>query len=177
MTDARKILLVSLLIKITPIGWALTFIACLFIKWDKTATPDSKGSNPTIRGDLPKWLSWLATPDERFPGGTYEPTVLEKLKKYGKFLTSWYWITWRNAGHGYRKKFAKPSDEASYNVRVKLLPGETLAFGTRQDGTVWRLKLILWGKFVYQTGSRVYKFVDGSYWSIPTETIKRHKND
>lgn len=51
-------------------------LALPLIKWDEQPTKGTQYGltpNPAIvRGDLPGWLSWLSTPDERLPGSTGE---------------------------------------------------------------------------------------------------------
>lgn len=171
--QGKKLFWQSVLIKACPLVWIVTLIAVLSAKWDKMESLDSQGQYPYKRGDLPDWAIGFQTPDERLPGGTYEPTVQKRLEKFGKVITSWMWITWRNAGHGFRMKYARPSDEASYNVSTKPMEG------TRPDGTWWKKEKI--GPFIKQTGHRIYKFYIFAgpsdpgpvYYSVPTWTIKK----
>lgn len=157
--------IVGLLIKLTPIGWLLTFLAVATAKWETEPRFDQWGKVSTIRAKLRKGFRWLGTMDDDLPGGTYEPTVAKMLEKRGKFLTSWYWIGWRNTAHGFRQIFSIPSDEISYTVNTP--EGE----GTRPDGTWWKIRRM--GPFIYQTGFRIYKYLDGSYWATPTATVKK----
>jgi len=81
--------LITLLNVLVPL---LVLLALPFIKWDKQASLDRHGKDLTVRGDLPNWLSWLSTPDERLPGGLYEPAHKALFERYGKWVASWYWL-------------------------------------------------------------------------------------
>jgi hypothetical protein len=86
-------------------------LVALFIRWDTQPTPGSYGEWPTVRGDLPRWLRCFQTPDERFPGGLYEPAVRHVLDFAGRYWCSVYWMT-RNALMGLPHVFAVPVAEA-----------------------------------------------------------------
>lgn len=89
----------------------IVLVALPFAKWDKTPSADSNGKFPdVIRGDLPRWASWYSTPDERLPGGTYEPTVADALHAFGRFWCSWYWLGIRNRMLGFDMIWAVPID-------------------------------------------------------------------
>lgn len=78
----------------------------LFIRWDTQPTPGSYNEWPTIRGDLPWWMSWFSTPDERWPGGLYEGPVRDVFARYGRYVCCIYWYT-RNSMHGLLPVFAR----------------------------------------------------------------------
>lgn len=91
-------------------------IAVLFARWDKEPTTWTGGASdngpPTIRGDLPMWLSWFGTFDERLPGGMYEPTVRKVYERSGRYWCSVYWLVVRNRMFGLAKwLFGKPDGE------------------------------------------------------------------
>lgn len=141
-------------IAVIPVAWATP----LFAKWDKEPTEG------VIRGDLPKWLSWFSTPDERLPGGMYEPTVASMYEKRGKLVTSMYWLGFRNRAHGFRQLTGKPATEAQH------MNSDKARYIDLGDG-LWRLTLVF-GPFRFVTGYRVYN-QKGTYVAIPTFTIKR----
>lgn len=78
--------------------------AVLLARWDDYPTTWTGGASengpPTVRGDLPRWLAWFGTPDERLPGGMYEPTVRGVYNRFGRYWCSVYWLVNRNAMHG-----------------------------------------------------------------------------
>lgn len=158
------LLLASVLVFFLPL---VTLLAVLLARWDKHPTPGTYDTVPTIRGDVPAWLRWLQTNDERLPGGLHEPTVLRVFQRFGRVVCSWYWIGWRNRAHGLRRVFGLPSTEAMAGIRFPVVEGK--ASGTRPDGTwywsrdLWRLRVV--------AGHRIYMLPTG-YLAVPTFTIK-----
>lgn len=121
------------------------FFARYLIKWDKEPSNGSYGQNPTIRGDLPKCLRWFQTPDERFPGGLYEPTVQKWLDTKGRTYCSYKWAGWRNQLMGLAAALGKSTTD--------YIPETPLGFWARKDkltgDIVWRYsKGLKWFKFV-----------------------------
>lgn len=53
--------------------------------------------------------SWWDTPDEPDFIGFYEPTVYSLYKKYGWFMSAWYWFGLRNRAHGFYSLFSQPA--------------------------------------------------------------------
>lgn len=146
--------------------WLLVLLALPTIKWDKEPTADHQGVGSVIRGDLPRWLSWFSTPDERLPGAMYEPTVAAMHAKWGKWVTSWYWLGFRNCLMGLAVQLGKTTTD--------YIPEEPLGFWERGD--VWRYSkvLTLWKlplKFVI--GWQVYKTLNGTFQAAPVFTLKR----
>ncbi|MDE2000772.1 MAG: hypothetical protein KGI52_17805, partial [Burkholderiales bacterium] len=141
-------------------GLPLMPIVALLIRWDKEPTPGSYGEWPTIRGSLPRWLRWFETPDERWPGGLYEPAVRDVLTQYGRYVCCLYWYT-RNSMHGLLPVFAM--------VRMETKPTahdapstdnyyQWQAFGLR-GGYGWRWKP---------------QNVEGTSWAmVPYFTVRR----
>jgi len=132
--------------------------ALLFAKWEQSPT------NGVVRGDLPKWLSWFSTPDERLPGGMYEPTVAAMYKKHGRFITAWYWLGFRNCLHGFAAMFGKPASD--------FFPGYNRTdpkFFKRDD--IWRYFTYI-GPFRFVVGYKVYRLADGSFLATPSFTIQ-----
>ena len=140
----------------------LALLAVPFIRWDKEiSTARDESGISIIRGDLPQWLRWLQTPDERLPGGMYEPTVLAVYRRWGKGVCSWYWMGLRNTMMGLAVACGRPC--ASY------IP-ETLGYWS--DGNVWRWAHRV-GPLKFVTGYQVYKLLDGSFRAAPVFTLKR----
>jgi len=139
---------------------------CLFIKWDSVPTTGGDGGeySRTIRGDIPGILGKLfATPDERFPGGLNEPTVVKWLATYGKTWTSYLWAGTRNRAMGL----------------AKILGHETTGYIPEGDGYWERNEIWRYGKslgFVRLViGWQVYGNVgpEKKFWAVPLFTIKR----
>ena len=133
-----------------------------FIRWDDTPTNGSYGQNPTIRGDLPYLLRWFQTPDERFPGGLYEPTVQGWLDAHGKWYCSYLWAGMRNQLMGLAAWLGRSATD--------YIP-EGLGFWSRDD--IWRYACSLgFGRFV--CGWQVYRRLDGTFLAVPVCTLKRN---
>ena len=157
ITPVVGLLLALVSLVVAPIGM---LFAVWFIRWDDVETLGSYGLNPTIRGDLPFFLSWFQTPDERFPGGLYEQAVLDCLNKYGKWVCSYYWVGIRNQMMGMAAFFGKPATD--------YIP-EGLGFWSRDD--IWRYALAL-GPIKIVLGWQVYRKLDLSFLAVPVFTIK-----
>lgn len=143
----------------------LVLFAIPFARWDKEPTANIPGREiqpAIIRGDLPKWLSWFSTPDERLPGGLYEPTVKKIYDKYGKWVTSWYWLGCRNCLMTMAIRLGKPTTD--------YIPEEPLGFWERGD--IWRYSC-QFGPIKFVIGYQVYKLLDGSFYAAPVFTLKR----
>lgn len=137
-----------------------------FIKWDSLPSNGAYNQNPTIRGDLPYFLRWFQTPDERFPGGLYEPTVQSWLDSYGKIYCSYLWAGWRNQLMGLAAYLGRPTTD--------YIPESPLGFWSRDDsfGNVWRYSCSLgFAKFV--CGWQVYRKQDMTFLAVPVCTLKR----
>jgi hypothetical protein len=140
----------------------MVLLALPFAKWDETASVDSNGKVPTIRGDLPGWAAWLGTPNERLPGGTYEPAVASVMARYGRFACAWYWLGLRNPLYGLSAAFGTPIDEPW-----------SLAFGYQEKGNLWWLRHpILGNRFQIKAGYRCY-FIRGQWLAVPCATITK----
>ena len=143
---------------VAPIGM---LFAVWFIKWDDSPTNGSYNQNPTIRGDLPYLLRWLRTPDERFPGGLYEPTVQGWLDNHGKLYCSYMWAGLRNQMMGLAAALGHPTTD--------YIPEEPLGFWERDD--IWRYSAKL-GPIKFVCGWQVTKLLDSSFLAVPVCTIK-----
>jgi hypothetical protein len=145
-----------------------------FIKWDKFESP-GQGSDDTfmtVRGYLPKYLSWTQTIDCPFPGGLYEPTVKTRLLKHGKIWCSYIWSGWRNP-MGLSVLFAKPA--------IGGIPDYPATGWTNLDGTWYyerkedgMFKTVFWiHKIKIEKGWEVYKKSNSSdYVRIPHFTLR-----
>ena len=159
------LVLLGLWVLVTP--W-LTRRAIRRATWDTEPSYDQWQAVSTIRGDLHPDDAWRGTPDDRLPGGTYEPTVAAWLEEQGRDECAFRWLM-RNRAHGARKRYAVPSTEEAYTTRFEEVGNTTR--GVRSDGTrYYRLRV---GAFAYVEGHRVYRYLDGSYWAVPTCIIKR----
>lgn len=139
-------------------------LALLGSAWDRTDSLDSNGAFACHRGDLPAWAHWYQTPDERLPGGTYEPTVLSVYKTFGKWVTSFYWLVLRNRLQGLAWRFRRPM-VTPWELRDGLQVQET------PQGLLWFRRRPV-GPWVAKTGWRQY-VVDGTPWAVPCLTITK----
>lgn len=157
--------LVGFLILLTNLFvWALVPFTLPFAKWDKEPTPPRNADGiDTIRGDLPGWLGWFSTPDERLPGDTCEDAVKTMLLKRGKWVTAWYWLGIRNPAMGLAVWCGHETDG--------YIP-ETLGYWESTDGTTWRWACML-GRVKFVMGYQVYKTRDGRFLAAPVFTVKK----
>lgn len=162
MKYLRPVLIALLLLPLDLLAPFVVLMALPFAKWDDHPTADSNGAYSTIRGDLPAWAWWFTTPNERLPGGTYEPTVLDVLNKHGRFWCSWYWLGVRNRMQGLAASFGVP-------VVMPWSPEP----GYYESGALWWLRYPLFGnKFQLKAGWRTYG-IRGKWIAIPCCTITR----
>ena len=158
-------LLITLVSLLTPL---LALFVIPFIRWDKHITTQPQRSLapvPTIMGDLPWWLSWFQTPDQRFPGDLAIPEVGDLFNRRGKWVTAYVWCGLRNRIMGLAVWLGgRTSDYAPEDV-----PG--LWKRTDQYGHVWKYTLSF-GKLHIITGHNVYKMLDDSFRYAPVLTVK-----
>lgn len=160
-----KPILVALMVQVVALfAPALVLLALPFIRWDAADSVDGMGRYPAIRGDLPRWLSWLGTPDERLPGGLYEPAVLSIHKRFGRFFCAWYWLGIRNTMHGFAAAFGLPTSA-----------GWADGFGLQQRGKLWWIRWpLLWGRLAFKAGYRIYTFPpDDRFVAVPVFTVTK----
>lgn len=130
--------------------------ALLFARWDRNPSTDSHGECLTIRGDLPDWASWLSTPDERLPGGTYEPAVAAVFARRGRFWCSWYWLGIRNRGLG-----------LDFTRAVPVTSPWPTDPGIYLSGMLWWMRIpVLGGRREFKLGWRTYA-LQGKYFAAP----------
>lgn len=153
-------LLKSLLSLTAPV---LMLLALPFVKWDDEPTAGSYGIGSVVRGDLPDWLSWLRTPDERLPGGLYESEHLALYEKYGKWVASWYWLGVRNRMIGMSVAFGHQTTDYS---------PDTLGWWERGD--VWRYSFKV-GVIKVLMGYKIYKLLDGRFWAASSFSVMVRK--
>ncbi len=138
------------------------------IIWDATPTLDLASGRSVVRGDLPlKYRAIWQTPDERLPGGLYEPTVLKWLDKYGPKWCSFLWLGMRNRAHGFATRFEKPMTN-HFNAQVDYKDKTGVL---RLDG-LWQLYVSL-GPFCFLAGYRSYHTPERSYYGVPVFGFKR----
>ena len=152
--------LVSLIV--APVGM---LFAVWFVKWDTEPTAGSYADDPTvpkiIRGDLPWWLRFFATPDERCPCNSFEPDMMVMLAKRGRVFTTYYNLGWRNQMMGLAAALGKPT--AAYAPEgVK----------NWHRGDVWAFSFPLpFCRFV--GGWQIYRKLDLTFLAVPVGTLKR----
>lgn len=117
----------------------------------------------TLRGDLPDWLYWLSTPDERLPGGLYEPAHKAVFDKWGKVVASWYWLGVRNRMMGLGHSLGIPATEYIPDKR-----------GMYRNGDIWQYSAQI-GFIRVALGYKVYKMSDG-FWAVPTCSVMSRRN-
>jgi hypothetical protein len=151
-------LLITLASLLCPV---LMLLALPCIRWDDTPSTGQWGTHFVIRGSLPRWLSWLETPDERLPGGLYEESHLELYERYGKWVASYVWLGWRNRLHGLAYSLGhettgyKPDDAPQ---------------GLWERGDDWQYVKQL-GPLRFVAGWQIYALAD-RYWAVPVLSIK-----
>ena len=135
-------------------------IALLFAKKtderNKTWAPHRDDEFPEKMRRLPRSLKFLETPDDQLiPSGLYEDTVLNIYKKYGWFISQWYWLGFRNVGHGFFYKYGYNTDQEPTSNLVK-----TKDFGPFQ---------IRYGHKILRDWYGVF---GGEYYAMPRFTIR-----
>lgn len=138
-------------------------VALLGATWDTDPTADSMGTTPTVRGDLPRWASGYSTPNERLPGGTYEPAVLAVLHRWGRWICSWYWLGLRNRGLGF---------DGAYAIPVRYVLWDPGQLGLQEADDLWFYRQDLFAGLQLKLGWRTYE-VAGKWVAEPCATITR----
>lgn len=163
---------------------ALASLACLilsplgllllpFIKWDKSQSQVNGWW--CTRGDWPKWLSWLGTPDERLPGDMTIEEVRAIGDKHGRVLCAWNWCFIRNRLFG-----------LAHALRVdcnNYIP-ETYGWYSRTDTIVNSDATLIYEQYIWRfavklgflklvIGHQVYRHPENYFYSVPVFTIKR----
>jgi hypothetical protein len=141
----------------------LTLIALPFAKRDVQPTVSKDGTWLVRRADLPKWAWFLETVDDRLPGGS-EPYVMDMYKRRGFFITSWYWL-------GFRNQLQALSVYFGINVSAaEVLDSPKWFF--KAEG-VWRVVIRLGSKFQIRFGWEIVNPI-GSHIAVPYFTIKKN---
>jgi len=120
---------------------------------------------------LPKWASWLDTPDQTLPGGLYEGAMLSIYRRYGNFITAWVWLGFRNTGFGYAWKTGKPAS----NYFALLTDKEKIDQGLWQKERKIGFLKLLTGWSIYRDWYSV-KTKNG-FWAVPRFSIRLAKQD
>ena len=154
---------------ISLFGLTIPPIAMLYyahrIRWDGFTSTGGDGGeySRTERGDIPGLPGRIfATPDERFPGGLNEPTVVGWLAKYGRVWCSYLWAGIRNRAMGLGHLLGKQT--------TGHLPDIT---GYMTNGDVWRVKLdlkLLSISFGWQVFGNVGP--EKLFWAVPLFTLR-----
>ncbi len=156
------------------VAWFVVPVVLFFAKKTKdTAYPDY---DPNIKKyKLPSWGKWIGTPDDiLLPAGLYEPTVVKIYNKLGWWLTSYYWLAFRNIGHGITwhvgKVIPKPVDEMSEE--------EQREYDVFEEEKIFLIFKIKYGyksvKDYYgdKTGKPATNWKDVGYVAVPRFTIR-----
>lgn len=167
------------------LSFAAPFIvpfALPFIRWDNTLSAGNWDKTRVIRGDLPSWLSWLGTPDERLPGNLEEPSMRKMYQWFGPRVAAWYWLGVRNRLHGLAFTCALPlpnnepwSAVPGFYKRVVILDDFPTTWDPEERILIWWLRMpILGGRFQLKAGWRSYYIRTGDQWyGVPCLTITR----
>lgn len=143
--------------------------AMFLIKWDKEPSGGGDGAYVTTRGNLPWWLSWFETPDERLPGGLYEHAVQQWFEfgdrihlGFGKYLASYHWLGLRNRAMGLAAWLG--TETTDYFTEEP---------GMQHRGDLWKLLIPLgFGQIVL--GYQVVRTLDKRFVAVPVISIKRN---
>jgi hypothetical protein len=160
---------------LTIAGLAMTVLAPLLLfapLGPVLATERLPGSDDIYvdRRALPGWLWWFQTPDERLPGGLYEPAVRLWLSWFGYRVCSVLWLV-RNAGYGLAWSFGRPA--SGY---LDAIEGQVV----EADG-LWRWKKTT-GIVSWQAGWKVHRkdfdatAESGPYWAVPFVSVRLKAN-
>ena len=154
-----------------------------FIRWDPLPTPADDPFDPSVttRGDLPKWLRWAQTMDQRYPGGLYEPAIMAALgngEHWRRLWTSYLWTGHRNRAMGLAYMLGKPALDyipdpwsTDRDRTGWVLDKNTWTF-TRESDQVWK-KVRMYNKFHVHTGYQVYRLANGTFWAVNLFTIRK----
>jgi hypothetical protein len=159
-------LIIMLINLLAPV---LALLALPFIRWDDVPTTQPQRTGipvTTIMGDLPMWLRWLQTPDQRFPGDLAILEVGNLFARRGKWVTAWVWMGLRNPLMGLAAWLGKPTSNYA--------PEGVIGLWERTDkfGRIWLYTLAI-GSVHLITGYTVYALLDGSFRAAPVFTLKR----
>jgi hypothetical protein len=160
ITPIIGLLLAIVALVVAPVAM---LVVVWFIRWDGTPSNGSYNQNPAIRGDLPSCLKWFQTPDERFPGGLYEPAIQGLYDTYGKYVCSYVWAGLRNQMMGLAAWLGKETTD--------YLPEFPLGFYEQDGGNVWRYSTHI-GLIRFVCGWQVYRKADMTFLAVPVCTIK-----
>jgi hypothetical protein len=83
------------------------------------------------------------------------------LKKYGKWVTAWYWAGTRNQFMGLACAMGKPTED--------YIPEDVE--GLWERGGVWKYRKSF-GRVKFYTGYTAYALLDGTFQAAPILTIK-----
>lgn len=158
-----------LLIVLSILAPILAFIPSFLVRWDKEESVGPQRTNPptpTIMGDLPWWLSWFETPDQRLPCDTGISECKAYLDKYGKRRTAWMWMGLRNQFMGLACDMGLDTDG--------YIPEDIEGYWERNDkfGHVWCYRKTI-GKYKWYVGYTSYAMLDGTFRAAPRITVKR----
>ena len=85
-------------------------------------------------GRLPKVFAWMETPDNRLPGDLNEPTVKAIYDRCGFYLTSVYWLGWRNKAYGLSSRLRFVADRS---MPMSFTGNPNVSDDTAERGWCW----------------------------------------
>ena len=131
-----------------PALFAIPIIPCIFMGLMKPLGkfPAHFEQAPIERYDLPSWLLWASTPDEKLPAGMYEPQAAWVYKYFGTLICSMYWLLIRNVGSGIMWKRGLPLG-AIYDINIDHTSVDTLKAVAEQVKIDNDLLPVRWGVF------------------------------
>lgn len=147
-----------------------------------TAKPVKHQESDVIRRELPNWLKWASTPDYHLPGDFDEPAVkriynflFQFSERVAWFVTSWYWIGFRNVGHGILWNSGHPTPMHPQHLTSAELDEYKTRIHQRKVGPLW----VMWG---YKTvEDRLHtlgiRLPADWYWAVPWYSIRFKKRD
>lgn len=124
-------------------------------------------------GRLPKGFAWMETPDNPLPGDLREPLVAKMYLRAGFYLTSVYWLGWRNKAYGLGAILAfrpKPGDQLRWwGNRDVSDDSAQRGWAFFRLGKAWEFYAVYGRKFGVRVrlGYKLQPFFQNTDWSNP----------
>jgi hypothetical protein len=123
---------------------------------------------------LPKCLQWAQTPDYLLPGDLLgEPSVKWVYDHLGWFITSWYWIGYRNVGHGILWNSGHPTPDFPQHMSEEQLEKYGTQIRQTKIGFLW----VMWGFKTVNDELNTQNLQSGWYWAVPWYSVRLSKRD
>lgn len=124
-------------------------------------------------GRLPRPFWWMETPDVRLPGDMAEKAVFSLYKRFGWYLTSLYWVGWRNRAYGLSSALAFKPDRGMpmkwWGLRDISDDGPNRGWAFFRIGPAWEFYAVLGRKLGLRVrvGYKLQPFFQNDDWSNP----------